>query len=147
MSKSKTLTCKSGGFLLLLSMETKYCSLCNTNKSIEEFEIHKSTKDGRRYCCRDCKKEVAKKYRNPKKARELQFRKKYNITLDERNKLSKKQNGKCVICGSDEPLVIDHDHETGKIRGLLCNLCNVGLGSFKDNIDSLNNAIRYLINI
>ena len=41
-------------------------------------------------------------------------------------------------------LVVDHCHKTGKIRGLICDSCNVGLGRFKDNIDNLKNAIKYL---
>jgi len=65
------------------------------------------------------------------------------------------QEGICAICGKDETdigansdktrmLSIDHNHETGEIRGLLCNNCNRGLGGFLDNIESLYNAIEYL---
>jgi len=65
-----------------------------------------------------------------------------------------KQNGGCAICGAREGhrsargrscrLAIDHDHQTGTIRGLLCNNCNRGLGRFKDSIALLEAAIRYL---
>jgi hypothetical protein len=63
------------------------------------------------------------------------------------------QDGLCAICGSKEipaksgqqrRLSIDHDHETGRIRGLLCSKCNTGLGFFRDNIRFLRSAIRYL---
>ena len=55
------------------------------------------------------------------------------------------QGGACAICGdSSSKLVVDHDHDTGDIRGLLCGLCNSGLGYFKDNVSSLMGAIKYL---
>jgi len=76
--------------------------------------------------------------------KELQL--KYGITTPERNKLKESQHHKCGIC--NEPLTekphVDHCHTTGKIRGILCQNCNIGLGSFKDNIKALNNAINYL---
>ena len=56
-----------------------------------------------------------------------------------------KQSGQCVICGEGHPvLCADHDHNTGKIRGLLCKKCNWGLGQFRDSIGLLKNARRYL---
>jgi Recombination endonuclease VII len=56
------------------------------------------------------------------------------------------QEWKCAICGKipEKKLFVDHCHETGQFRGLLCNKCNSGLGCFADNIDSLYSAIRYL---
>ena len=50
----------------------------------------------------------------------------------------------CPICGSEEPLVVDHDHSTQEVRGLICNNCNLVLGHAKDNIETLQNAIAYL---
>ena len=56
----------------------------------------------------------------------------------------------CKICGSEDPghkkydFVVDHDHNTGEPRGLLCHQCNVGIGMFRDNTTYLSNAINYL---
>lgn len=50
----------------------------------------------------------------------------------------------CAICGGKEKLVVDHDHETDKVRGLLCFFCNLGLGNFRDNPQLLKKAIEYL---
>ncbi|QSM04369.1 hypothetical protein PROPHIGD43A-4_59 [Mycobacterium phage prophiGD43A-4] len=56
------------------------------------------------------------------------------------------QRGKCAICGdAPESLVVDHNHETGAVRGLLCNNCNRCLGLLKDNIEVLTSAAAYLI--
>jgi hypothetical protein len=59
------------------------------------------------------------------------------------------QGGCCALCGSDFPggrgrFVVDHCHDTGRIRGLLCNLCNVGLGALRDSPQLLQKAIHYL---
>lgn len=58
------------------------------------------------------------------------LKKKYNMTVDQYNSMLKSQNGKCAICGntSERALAVDHNHETGKVRGLLCLQCNVHLG-------------------
>jgi hypothetical protein len=63
--------------------------------------------------------------------------------------ITKEQLGQdcCQICGGYQRLSIDHDHNTGKVRGLLCSPCNIGLGGFKDNPHSLTKAIEYLKNI
>ena len=72
---------------------------------------------------------------------------KYSLTKAERSALLAAQGGVCAICGGVEDgkvLVVDHCHDTGRVRGLLCNYCNAGLGFFKDNPTSLQAAIRYL---
>ena len=69
--------------------------------------------------------------------------------MQEYNSLFLKQNGCCAICKKHQSeftisLAVDHDHITKKVRGLLCYNCNMGLGRFKDNLDYLNNASKYL---
>lgn len=75
------------------------------------------------------------------------MRRKYGITLEQYNKLLDQQNGKCAICGGGNgkhKLVIDHDHATGKIRGLLCKKCNTAIGMMNDNPDLLLRGSDYL---
>jgi hypothetical protein len=68
----------------------------------------------------------------------------YGITPEEYKALRKLCSSRCMICGSTDKLHVDHCHSTEKVRGLLCNNCNVGLGRFKDDKTKLANAIRYL---
>ena len=77
-------------------------------------------------------------------------RRKYNLEISDYDKMLVNQNNCCAICGiksSDynKRFSIDHCHKTMKIRALLCNNCNVALGLFKDNIDTLTSAISYLM--
>lgn len=93
--------------------------------------------------------------RNPQTKRNGRLKAGYNITLAEYNSLLEKQNGRCAICGVDatgvrEPgkrehsMYVDHDHSTGKIRGLLCSRCNFGIGQFRNNPELLMKAATYL---
>ena len=72
----------------------------------------------------------------------------YGITLTEYDDRLKGQSGVCKICGGVNPdgmrLSVDHDHKTGKVRGLLCSSCNSGLARFGDNIERLLKAAIYL---
>lgn len=74
------------------------------------------------------------------------YKKKYNISIEEYNELLEKQIYVCKICkkSSNKTLCIDHNHETGKIRGLLCHRCNSAIGLLDENLDNLESAIMYL---
>lgn len=89
------------------------------------------------------------KNRHPDKGLNSHLKRTYGITLEEYNRLFAEQNGRCAICGISQleltkRLCVDHDHETGKVRGLICNMCNGGLGYFKDSLTSLEKAVEYL---
>jgi Autographiviridae endonuclease VII len=76
----------------------------------------------------------------------LNLKRNYGITLDEYQRIYDLQNGRCAICGNKKQrLFVDHCHESKKIRGLLCNNCNFGIGHFKDNPALLAAAIHYLL--
>lgn len=88
------------------------------------------------------------------KQRKRRIEQHYGITVDEYQKLLVSQDGRCAICRTTEPrgrgahnslsFYIDHDHQTGVVRGLLCHACNTGLGAFRDSSTSMNSAIQYL---
>jgi hypothetical protein len=82
------------------------------------------------------------------KRRDYQLRAKYGIGLDGFEKLLKSQGGVCALCRgqfkSDRDRHVDHCHETGRVRGILCFSCNKGLGLLGDNIEGMRRAINYL---
>jgi len=99
--------------------------------------------------CMACKRENGAKYRNENRDR-IQRKSRlarYGISEAEFKRLWVKQGGACAICGklfADEEYHIDHDHESGEVRGLLCAACNTAIGLFKDSAAVLDNAIKYL---
>lgn len=77
--------------------------------------------------------------------RALHLRKKYGMTIEQYNLMYETQGGICPLCLTKfDVLCVDHDHDTGKIRGLLCRGCNLALGSAKDSPDMLRRAADYL---
>lgn len=104
---------------------------------------------------RDYQRNYRQSIHGKRKLKNTQLNKQFGITLDEYDAMLKKQNFVCAICGEKETAInsktkktvdlsVDHCHETGKIRGLLCSKCNTGLGLFKDSKDLLQKAIDYL---
>jgi hypothetical protein len=85
-----------------------------------------------------------------RRERSFNLKGKYGITLIEYEAMVEKQNGVCAICkkpptaGRGRRLMVDHDHQTGRIRGLLCHGCNNGLGDFCESADILRAAIEYV---
>jgi len=85
---------------------------------------------------------------NPEKVRNKNYQDRYGISLDEYKVMLKKQKERCFLCNThndDSKLFVDHCHTTKKVRKLLCQHCNSGLGYFKDNKKILKKAINYLI--
>lgn len=120
----------------------KTCTVCQQTKSIEEYYF-RTDSNKYRNTCKECLKNDIENSR---------LKRKYGITTEEYERILKEQDGCCKICGSDsyqfhnkdKKLAVDHDHNTGKIRGLLCSPCNRGLGYFMDSKDLLKKAIEYL---
>lgn len=145
---------------------TKRCSKCKIKQSIDSFYKDKFNKDGFRNRCKDCIKKESKqryldnpeyqknykktdKYKNSKRKHDLKH--KYDITPRGYNDILESQNNKCAICGTKDSggkgcFHIDHSHNSGKIRGLLCYKCNTILGYANDNTSILLNAVEYLRN-
>lgn len=136
----------------------KKCSSCKKTKQYIEFTKEKAKSDGHSAYCKECnrikckeknQKYYIKKGRPPKQQVDPleQHVKKYNITKEEYLTLVKNQNNLCAICKEPEKnrkLAIDHCHISGKVRGLLCTNCNLGIGNLQDRIDVLHSAINYL---
>lgn len=138
----------------------KQCTVCNEHKELSDFYRMSASKDGHSYRCKVCDNAARKRWEveNPEQAarsnRERQLRKRYGIDVDTYDKMFEQQGCKCAICGSTENATggsrtdwnfsVDHCHNTGQIRGLLCNNCNRALGLFKDSKELLKNAISYL---
>ena len=127
----------------------KNCTRCKTEKPLIEFR-----KDGKGHSwCRDCQNEYNREWYHKNRERGLRWRKNgnlkrtYGISLEGYEALLESQGHVCKICGIEKNgkhLAVDHDHKTGKIRGILCENCNRGLGMFKDSPELLQNAIQYL---
>lgn len=128
------------------------CSKCKESKPLGAFSFNRRALGTRQSQCKPCilVSTRAWKQRNLEKFKRYQFRKKleerYGLSLDQYSEMLKNQGGCCKICGSPQKkrLAVDHCHTSGLVRGLLCDLCNRGLGYFKDSPNVLTKAADYL---
>jgi len=123
-----------------ISRGRKVCTKCGTEKAFDAFHRQESSPDGRAMYCISCKTEGRRSHH---------LKHSYGITEEHYLTMIDEQHGCCAICGSDDEtisghLCVDHDHQTGAVRGLLCSNCNTGLGLLQDNPAILQSAIRYL---
>ncbi len=131
-------------------MEAKTCNRCDTEKPIEEFNKNPKMADGRLNQCRVCQSAAKKAAYCPVKNREVGLRNRYDITPTDYDRMLEQQGGACRICGLPESanryarLFVDHNHQTGAVRSLLCSECNAGLGKFQDDPRRLRAASDYL---
>ena len=130
----------------------KNCPKCGIKKERSEFHKDKTRNDGLAGFCKPCLLQKTQKWRdeNPDELKQSQRRtrrkREYGISREDYDHMLVSQNNECAICNNPigYEAAVDHDHETGVVRGLLCNTCNTGLGMFKDNIEFLKSAIAYL---
>jgi len=124
----------------------KWCGRCKKDLPKKQFAKNRAKPDGLQERCKECR---AKHYKDTgywETSRDNRLKRKYGISLEDYEAMFASQDGCCKICKiSDEDLVVDHCHETGIVRGLLCSSCNWGLGNFKDNADLLQAAEEYLL--
>lgn len=116
----------------------KVCSSCKEEKKVQQFDKEKANIDGLKYTCKDCNYFSS-------------ILRKYNLSKNEYLDILNKQDNKCAICSSNNTnnrlikrFHVDHNHHTGKVRGLLCDSCNRALGLFKDSKENLIKALEYI---
>jgi hypothetical protein len=140
---------------LIQSDEKRICSKCKKEVSVKRFFVKKRIKINKvtgleENCfrfnspCKDC----ANKFVNKERIKIWRHTKKYGLELGEYQKKMEEQLYCCAICGKNrseykKEFDIDHNHENGKIRGLLCHNCNIGFGFFKEDVSILDSAIKY----
>lgn len=116
----------------------KKCSVCKEVKDLSCYGKSKTGANGINSCCKFCDRKRKLKYT-------------LGISVKEFNEMIHQQNNKCKICNKElihekNKTHVDHNHLTGKVRGILCRHCNLVIGQAKDSVKILKSAIRYLNN-
>ena len=148
----------------------KTCKGCNETKDLKEFYVAKKNKNGSvlyKNFCKVCQveKDKARYHSLPKEVKQkrskenreklgfeyfknYKLQREYGISLSEYNILLDNQDNKCYICNNKfndtSDTRVDHNHETGQVRKILCHNCNVLIGHSKENVQILHNAIKYI---
>lgn len=148
--------------------EFKKCAMCKLLHPVSEFSPDVRMKSGLNSYCHDCRRlnarrrrasdpeharaisrAASKRRRTPERSRASQLKFRYGLSVEDYTALLESQNSCCAVCSTPQPggmgsWHVDHCHDTGRIRGLLCSTCNVGIGMFKDSPDLLAAAVAYL---
>jgi hypothetical protein len=127
--------------------DTKACSVCSRLLPLPAFSKAKGKRKGRCAECKECRKEYKSQTREHN--RWVTLYRLYGMTKEQFETTLKSQQGRCKICGTDTPgqhgvFVVDHCHETGKVRGLLCSRCNTSIGQMDHDPGKLQSAVKYL---
>ena len=146
----------------------KVCSKCKINKPHSDYFKDNRRKIGIRCKCKECCKQETIDWRdknrseynnyvaewrakNPERQHKTEIKRRYSLSIEDYNSMLTKQKCKCKICGKQHDpslkrgrLYVDHDHDTGKVRGLLCGPCNSAIGYFNHDIKIMAKAIQYM---
>jgi hypothetical protein len=122
------------------------CADCGKDKPLDQFPRNESGPDGRHFYCKPCQnaRRDASVRRHYGSNRNYHLFRKYGLRPGEVELLIEQQGGVCALCGDRAAVQVAHDHRTGKVRGVLCLLCNAGLGALKDDPEIIRQAIAYL---
>ena len=123
----------------------RYCPDCKTIQPLDDFPRNRSGREGRGGYCKPCHnaRTAATKQRLYGSTRDYHLRARYGITSADVDAMVERQGGTCAVCDG-KPEHVDHDHATGKVRGILCFNCNQALGNARDDIAVLRGLINYL---
>ncbi|MEU3900425.1 endonuclease VII domain-containing protein [Streptomyces sp. NPDC045251] len=113
----------------------KLCRTCGDINPHSEWTRNRTASDGLATLCKSCK---------AAQGRAGHLKRQYGITEAERDALIASQGGVCCICLAAPAAHVDHCHETGRVRGVLCFSCNAALGQFKDRPDAIRRAAAYV---
>lgn len=136
------------------TMTSKVCSRCKIDKPVNEFSKNSDRKIGITPDCKSCRRG---RYKDPRKNRKDRLPAMYGVTYEDVVKTLHQQHGRCAnrACGMEISLtvpmgvnkaVIDHDHETGKFRAVLCMMCNLTLGKIESDVNKVLGLIEYMDN-
>lgn len=131
-------------------MLTRVCSCCKVEKPHEEFAKDSRKKFGLDYRCKECVRARSKTYdasdAGQKRMRIGRWAQQgINITHEEYVEQYTRLEGKCQICNKHfKTLCVDHNHDTGKVRGLLCRPCNIAISALMEDKEIMQNAIKYI---
>lgn len=123
-----------------------HCTCCREEKPPSDFPRNRGRRSGRGIYCKPChnartRQFIVQKYGG---SRHYHLRQKYGIGQDDFDRLKATQDGLCAVCRAREATQVDHDHQTGQVRGILCLHCNAGLGALRDDARLVYRAIDYL---
>ena len=129
-----------------MTQGSKHCPDCGELKPLGDFPRNRSGGDGRGEYCKPChnKRGRENKQRLHGGSRHYHLKGRYGIGAADVDAMIATQGGLCALCRTRPATQVDHDHETGAVRGILCLLCNAGLGAFGDDPKIIASAIEYL---
>ena len=135
----------------LIKRGRSFCPKCQTEKPLEAFNKDRHTAFGVAIYCRECSnRKSGQRYSAHKDShRDKRLQNDFGLTAAEYERILAQQGNVCAICGEGASetrrFAVDHCHKTKRIRGLLCDRCNCGLGNFKDRVELLEFAAQYLV--
>lgn len=142
---------------------TKFCSKCEKTKPVDQFHVRRRSPDGLYVWCKVCSKEYQQNWyeknrdkvkaqsdawhrANPKAVAEYRRKARYGMPRGRYDDMMEEQGGKCGMAGCPNDIeVVDHNHETGKVRALLCHQCNKLIGFLENSHDLGQSAIEYVL--
>ena len=122
---------RRAGLIPVVVPASKTCTACLIEKPASEFSRNATLPTGLYWFCKACTAERAR-------------RRKYGLEPEQHAALVSSQNGRCAICRRKQKLLVDHCHQTGQVRGLLCGPCNTAIGMLDDDPDLLIAAAAYV---
>jgi hypothetical protein len=122
------------------------CPACGEQKAVDDFPRNRASKNGRATYCKPCHNRICRENRikNHGSIRQFHLRRRYGVDEAQVAWFVLQQDGVCAICRTGKAVHIDHDHRTGRVRGILCFNCNRALGKLGDDPELLRRALNYL---